>query len=403
MKKIIGLLVGVLISQSAFSMDRQMTADQLQQQLNEELCGVLNANFNNLNSLSVITELLSKGADVNTVVGGKTPLLLASENCFRYELAVFKLLLDRGAQVNTASELGYTPLIYVAQYDTEDVCRLFLDHGAQVNTASELGYTPLIMAASSGRVAISKLLLDRGAHVDAKLVNDKTEALNGETALVKAAANGHVAVCRLLLDREADVDANALESAAENGHVDVVRLLLDRGAPLEVNAALMTVKYGTQAGHVSVCRLLLERGFILPSVDSEELAASRERIKAFLMSLKRLENKAGFPQVPKDVRNYICITYLEKEIEILVTQLIITGWAHHIPKDFLGLKNRIIDAISQETFEKLKETISKVNPRDILRRDMRALFDPETLDRDTIKNNLIIFSQRRQEQLIEAI
>lgn len=105
----------------------------------------------------------------------------------------------------------------------------FLDRGADVNTKTDDGYTALMLTAGWGRPDLVKLLLDRGADADA-------ENALGMTALMNASLWGHKEVVMLLLDSGADIHAQSKEGwtairlASAKKHHEIVKLLRSRGA-----------------------------------------------------------------------------------------------------------------------------------------------------------------------------
>src|SRR5205814_761902 len=95
-----------------------------------------------------------------------------------------KLLIERGAEVNTAEEFrGQTPLMFAAVENHSDVVKFLIDHGAGVNTRStkfnfgnvqmagggafmdrsEGGLTPLFFAAREGGIETGQILIAAGA------------------------------------------------------------------------------------------------------------------------------------------------------------------------------------------------------------------------------------------------
>jgi ankyrin repeat protein len=117
--------------------------------------------------------------------------------------------------------------------------RLLLDRGADVNLAVAGDGAPLIMAARGGHLAIVQLLLDRGATVDLVVPSD-------ENALIQASGTGHLDVVRLLVAHGADVNTrlwaprgfnrldgqwrSPLSMALAGGHRAVVEFLRASGA-----------------------------------------------------------------------------------------------------------------------------------------------------------------------------
>jgi ankyrin repeat protein len=91
-----------------------------------------------------------------------------------------------------------TSLVFAAISGNVAVVRLLLEGGANVDSDYRLRSTALHHAASNGRLAVCCLLLDWGAKVDPL---DKWK----NTPLHDAAEYGHLSVVKLLVEREADV------------------------------------------------------------------------------------------------------------------------------------------------------------------------------------------------------
>ena len=131
--------------------------------------------------------------------GGSTPLMYA---VLYGDLAAVKQLLDGGGDPNIKNDAGAAALTW-AVTDLEKT-RLLVDRGADVNTRSEDHRTPLLIASGlTGAAPVVKLLLDHGANV-----NVKAPGLGGDTTpLAEAAASGDEPVFRLLIEHGADVNA----------------------------------------------------------------------------------------------------------------------------------------------------------------------------------------------------
>lgn len=124
-------------------------------------------------------------------------------------IAILKLLLANGANVNARSDLGATAL-YLAVFPMlrrprVDVIQLLLSNGADVNARTTRsmfggndppGATPLHMAAAKGLVDIVEVLLASGADVNAK-------AGDGSTPLRAAIANNQEGVVKVLKKHKA--------------------------------------------------------------------------------------------------------------------------------------------------------------------------------------------------------
>ena len=80
-------------------------------------------------------------------------------------LAVAKLLLDGGAEVNRMNRSHQTPLIYAIQEENIDLVDLFLKRGARVNFDNEYDYKqPLYRACRNNNLQIVTMLLEHGAN-----------------------------------------------------------------------------------------------------------------------------------------------------------------------------------------------------------------------------------------------
>jgi hypothetical protein len=93
-------------------------------------------------------------------------------------------------------------LIQAAESGDAAIVEAQLAAGADVNSATESGMTPLMSAAAHGHLRIVSLLLERGAHINEKR-NDEL------TALALAAFFGHQTVVRELLCHGADIEAKS--------------------------------------------------------------------------------------------------------------------------------------------------------------------------------------------------
>ena len=138
------------------------------------------------------------------------------------EAGALELLISRGANVNFPKD--DPPIFWIIRKGNVELLRLLISKGADVNTKAHSGRTPLhYSAAELGRLEMLKLLLSRGADVNAK--NDYLE-----TPLHRAA---NVDVVRLLVRAGADVNAKdkylktPLHKAA---NADVAKFLVAQGA-----------------------------------------------------------------------------------------------------------------------------------------------------------------------------
>ncbi|KAJ1705306.1 hypothetical protein NYO67_12541 [Aspergillus flavus] len=157
---------------------------------------------------------------------------------------------------------GRTPVLWAAKREHEDVVRLLLEKGADLETEEKFSYTPLAWAVLEGHEGLVRLLLEKGADL-------KHKSFDGSTPVVYAVTTGHEGILRLLLENGAELEhkdnegCTAVMLAAKEGHEGIVRLLLEGGADLghkddEGSTVVMCTVLQGHEGAVHVIRLLLE-------------------------------------------------------------------------------------------------------------------------------------------------
>jgi hypothetical protein len=101
----------------------------------------------------------------------------------------------------------------------EVVITLLLEKGADVESEDNHGWTPLSLAAENGHEAVIKPLLEKGANVKSK---DK----DGLTPLLRTVEMGHEAIAKLLLKKsnEKPLDQKGLRRHCQSSHTPPGRL-----------------------------------------------------------------------------------------------------------------------------------------------------------------------------------
>jgi ankyrin repeat protein len=148
-----------------------------------------------MDELAFIRFLLDRGADANgalatklpgrqaqggvVVPAGATPFYRAARSA---DVAVMRLLLEKGADASKATEDDTTPLIAAAtgqgarfaggeerpEPEFIEAIRLCLDRGADVNAINARGDSAMHAAAQRGADRIVQFLAERGAKLDGK-------------------------------------------------------------------------------------------------------------------------------------------------------------------------------------------------------------------------------------------
>ena len=206
--------------------------------------------------MTVLNLLAEAGADVNTPVGGFTPLMKATKtgnsNCV-------KCLTDAGADVNKSMSRT-TALILAAEQGHSECLQHLIGAGAHLNICIK-DQTALIIAAGNGNSQCVEYLIAAGAdlnkygHSECRGCNTGAKDYSCEskgTALMAAAENGHLECLQYLIEGGADVNicvrrGTALMLAAEN--------LIEGGA--DVNKGNMKA---TKQGDSKFLRILIQAG-----------------------------------------------------------------------------------------------------------------------------------------------
>ena len=233
-----------------------------------------------------VKELLARGADPNAKNdSGVAALIPATDN-----LESTRMLVEAGAEVNARTEAGDTALIVAAQRaGGARVVEYLLDKGANLKTATNDGATALHRAAECGDVDVLKLLVDKGADVDAQRKNP----FGGQSPLASAVVFGHGTAVRYLLSKgaKANIGDAGLSRAVFQGNVEIVKALLEAGVEVknrgnqafpgfggfEPILALACFSYNADP---QIVRMLLDRGAD-PTAKSQQgqtpLELARER------------------------------------------------------------------------------------------------------------------------------
>lgn len=126
--------------------------------------------------MDLAERLIAAGADVNAKAFplGSTPLHVAIRNCASHQnqsivKQLVKLLIAKGADVNSADNIGDKPLDYACCREQEEIVALLLDSGAEVATHDQDGRTSFNIVTAIACPYAIKALLAKDAGVKALL------------------------------------------------------------------------------------------------------------------------------------------------------------------------------------------------------------------------------------------
>ena len=204
-------------------------------------------------SLSIVKILLKYGANaVHDEVETLHPLILASK---QGSVAIVKELLDVGAPINIPGKKpsrymhiqaeDASPMHAVIARGYLDVIKLLLSRGADMETNVEGPGTPLSVAASKGRADIVRLLLSAGVN-----------AIDGG-ALHAAVREGSIEIAQELLAAGSKAEP-VLALACRQGSLPMIEILLEKVFDGEKPETVVDEAFATHGLDDSVFRLLLD-------------------------------------------------------------------------------------------------------------------------------------------------
>ncbi|KAG3111579.1 hypothetical protein PI125_g9001 [Phytophthora idaei] len=198
---------------------------------------------------------------------GGTALLTA---VWHKRLAVVRILLDSGANIELRGDFQHWPPLHVAYFSGYiEFVQLIYE---RVPADKKLSFADLVLAQAS---------VERSSAVYTKVVgNGKIDQKrrNGDTALRIACERGKRKTVEALLRNPSNdvnlVDADGrtpLMSASEHGHTEVVAILLEKGANSndQLPNGFSALHIACENGHTGVVQLLLDRGASIDMIDEE--------------------------------------------------------------------------------------------------------------------------------------
>ncbi len=186
---------------------------------------------------NVVSLLLKNGASIESFVGKIKDRKISNKDMGLFEAVIkgdrsrARSLVSNGAEVDSRTQSGHTPLILAAGLGYTDIAMDLIDLGADINAQTKNLSTAIKWASNNGWAETVQGLVNKGAGV---YIRDKW----GATPLMYASQNGYTQIVRILAEKSPLADINAKSSrgntaltlASEKGFTEAAKILLDRGA-----------------------------------------------------------------------------------------------------------------------------------------------------------------------------
>ncbi|NWX88485.1 RN5A ribonuclease, partial [Nothoprocta pentlandii] len=195
------------------------------------------------NDMENVKELLEKGANVNSrAEAGWTPLQSAVH--MDEDLAIF--LLEKGADLHARKDNGGTAFIEAAMEGSVRLLELFLAHGSDINEHDDNGFTAFMEAAWYGKEKALRFLHSKGVDVNmGRVVCEEKRKLNkgGATALMDACREGHMSVVKALV-QDMKADLNICDNQDRNALIHALRKNSQKKPETSVSIGLFLLECG---------------------------------------------------------------------------------------------------------------------------------------------------------------
>uniref|UniRef100_A0A8R1XRX1 ANK_REP_REGION domain-containing protein n=1 Tax=Onchocerca volvulus TaxID=6282 RepID=A0A8R1XRX1_ONCVO len=220
-----------------------------------------------LNDLRLLQACIEKGIDVNEVdENGTSPLHLAS---FYGYHPIVHALIDARARVDARDREWFTPLQRACLHNHPNTVKMLINRGANPNSATKQFMTSLHICAQVNALSCAQVVLD---HCDS--IVDRPD-WGGCPPLHYAASYGNPAFVEFLLKKKANPNTKnkrgmtAAHWAALNGHCNIIKLFFNGGLDLKLRDQQMrtVLHYAALSGDLDSVKFILENTSI--PIDSQ--------------------------------------------------------------------------------------------------------------------------------------
>lgn len=213
-------------------------------------------------NLKIVERLLESNVKIDES-HNKVPALHAlavnSQDNDKNLISIAKLLLSKGADVNTLDKKGFTALHFAAANRSAEFVEFLIEHGADVNATGKFGYTPLLAAALHCKeLEVVKKLVEHGANIEAKGSDSgfddffkifnrygQIAGVDSFNVLHNACASGNLEVVNYLIDKGININSRidydgitGLHVALFANNYEIAMMLLDRGCRVDLRTPM---------------------------------------------------------------------------------------------------------------------------------------------------------------------
>ncbi|KAK2844540.1 hypothetical protein Q5P01_011199 [Channa striata] len=196
-------------------------------------------------------------------------------------VSTVKLLLERGAMVDSLDVMKHTPLFRACEMGHRDVILTLIKGSTRVDLVDVDGHTALHWAALGGNAEVCQILMENG-------ISPNVQDQAGRTPLQCAAYGGYITCMAVLIENNADPNIQdkegrtALHWSCNNGYLDAVKLLLGYNAfpnHMEHTEERYTpLDYALLGGHSEVTQFMLEHGALSIAAIQDIAAATIQAV-----------------------------------------------------------------------------------------------------------------------------
>uniref|UniRef100_A0A8D3BAC2 Inversin n=1 Tax=Scophthalmus maximus TaxID=52904 RepID=A0A8D3BAC2_SCOMX len=186
-------------------------------------------------------------------------------------VSTVKLLLEKGAMVDSLDMMKHTPLFRACEMGHRDVILTLIKGSAHVDLVDVDGHTALHWAALGGNAEVCQILMENG-------ISPNVQDQAGRTPLQCAAYGGYITCMAVLMENNADPNIQDKEVRTITLLSRLSELNLDIRADCSPLVMYTPLDYALLGGHSEVTQFMLEHGALSIAAIQDIAAASIQAV-----------------------------------------------------------------------------------------------------------------------------